>query len=128
MFLKQKSGNITLELLIFFLLISTASWLAVGIFEASKTRNTLEEISYLAARQIAISKSKKIDWQSQSFKNTLEKTHNLKNLNLEISCENNLCDNGNLINVAASAKSNNGVFSFRLTSRSIAVSNRFSSD
>lgn len=126
--LNQKSGNITLELLIFFLLISTASWLAIGIFEASKTRNTLKEISYLAARQIAISEAKKLDWQSKSFMNTLEKTHNLKNLNLDISCEDNMCDNGNLIKVAASANSNNGVFTFRMTHNSIAVSNRFSSD
>lgn len=128
MLLKQNSGNVTLELIIFFLLIATATWLSVGIFEANKTRTTLDELAHLAARQIAINSSQLQTWQNDSFVRSLEIDHNLKNLQLTIDCENKICKNGSSIEVAISARSANGVFAFDMKSKSVAVSSRFSSD
>lgn len=128
MLLKQRSGNVTIELLIFFLLIGTTIWLSIGIFEASKTRSTLDEISYLAARQIAINSNTLSIWQSSSTSKSLESSHGLKELKIIVECDNNICDNGNLIKVLTKAKSANGVYTFNMQSSAIAISSRYSSD
>lgn len=128
MHLKNTSGNVAIELIIFFLLIATASWLSLGIFEASKIRNTINEIAYLAARQIATDPAQLQNWQSKTFIRSLEKDHNLRNLQITVDCKDKICNNGNSIQIFASASSMNSVFTFEMTSKSVAVSSRFSSD
>ncbi len=128
MLLKQKSGNVTIELIIFFLLIGTTIWLSIGIFEASKTRSTLNEISYLAARQIATNQTSLSIWQSSSTTKSFESSHGLQDLKIIIECENNICNNGKSIKVFAQAKSANGVYAFSMKSSATAVSSRYTSD
>jgi len=128
MLLKNRIGNVTFELLIFFVVIASAIWLTVGIFEATKIRTSLNEISYLAARQIAINDAMQTTWQSNTFLSELENEHSLQNLNVIVNCKNNSCKNGNEVRVIVRARSVNRVFSFDMKSDSFAVSSKFSSD
>lgn len=128
MYLKETRGNVTLELLIFFVLIASSIWLSMGIYQTLKAQSALREISYLAARQIAINSKLENYWRDPALYQELAQKNNLKSLELFITCENSLCKNGNQIKVRAVAKSESGFFSINLENSSAAVSNKFMSD
>lgn len=128
MYLKRNNGNITIELLSFFLILAACVWTSVGIFEAYKTRTSLNSITYLVVKQIAINEELQNQWQDQLFIDQVAKNNKLKNLKIEIDCENNICNNGNIIQIRTSAESTEGVFRFQIQSEKYAISNKHSSD
>lgn len=128
MYLKQNEGNVTVELLAFFLILVVSIWTSVGIFEVYKTRTTLNKITYFASNQIAIDEKLRDQWQDAIFIEQLAKSNNLQNLKVEISCENNTCKNGNLILIRMSTNSAKGVFRFQMQSEKYAVTNKYGSD
>lgn len=128
MYLKQNKGNVTVELLSFFLILAVSIWTSVGIFEAYKTKTALNNITYFAITQIAINEKLRNQWQEAKFLDQIAKNNNLQNLKVEINCENNICKNGNIIEVRTSANSVNGVFRFQMQSEKNAITNKYGSD
>jgi hypothetical protein len=128
MYLKQNKGNVTVELLAFFLILAVSIWTSIGIFEAYKTRTTLSKITYFASTQIAIDEKLRDQWQNAIFVEQLAKNNNLQNLKVEINCENNICKNGNLVQIRTRANSANGIFKFQMQSEKYAITNKYESD
>lgn len=128
MYLKNNNANVTIELLVFFLIISFSVWTGLGIFELYRLKSNLNKVSYLAAQQIAFDESKKEIWQNSSFLSDFAKVRSISELEVLVSCENNLCNNGNTIFVNVSGKNLDSIINLKLTSRAVAVSNKFSDD
>jgi len=128
MYLRQNNGNVTVELLSFFLILAVSIWTSVGIFELYKTKTSLNNITYFAITQIAIDEKLRNQWQDAKFIEQLAKSNNLQNLKIEINCENNICKNGNTIEIRTSANSINGFFRFQLQSEKNAITNKYGSD
>ncbi len=91
MYLKQNKGNVTVELLSFFLILAVSIWTSVGIFEAYKTKTSINNITYFAITQITIDEKLRNQWQDARFLEQIAKNNNLQNLKVEINCENNIC-------------------------------------
>lgn len=128
MYLKQNKGNVTVELLSFFLILAVSIWTSVGIFEAYKTKASINNITYFAITQIAIDEKQRNQWQDARFLEQIAKNNNLQNLKVEINCKNNICKNGNMIRIRTSANSINGVFRFEMQSEKNAITNKYGSD
>jgi hypothetical protein len=128
MSLKDNKANVTIELLVFFLIISFSVWTGLGIFELYKLKSNLDKVSYLAAQQIAFDETKKEIWQNPSFLVDFAKVRSITELEVLVSCENNICKNGNAIFVDVSGKNLDSIINLKLNSKAVAISNKFSDD
>lgn len=128
MFLKNCRGNVTIELLTFFVIISFAVWSSLGVYELYRLRNNLDKFAYLAVQQIAFDIEKKQVWQNQTFLLELASTSKLADFKINIICEDNVCKDGKLITVQASGKNTDSVFGIELEIEAKALASKFSDD
>lgn len=128
MFLKNCRGNVTIELLTFFVIISFAVWSSLGVYELYRLRNNLDKFAYLAVQQIAFDIEKKQVWQNQTFLLELASTSKLADFKINIICEDNVCKDGKLITVQASGKNTDSVFGIELEREAKALASKFSDD
>lgn len=128
MFLKNCRGNVTIELLTFFVIISFAVWSSLGVYELYRLRNNLDKFAYLAVQQIAFDIEKKQVWQNQTFLLELASTSKLSEFKINIICEDNVCKDGKLITVQASGKNTDSVFGIELEREAKALASKFSDD
>ena len=128
MFLKNCRGNVTIELLTFFVIISFAVWSSLGVYELYRLRNNLDKFAYLAVQQIAFDIEKKQVWQNQTFLLELANTSKLSEFKINIICEDNVCEDGKLITVQASGKNTDSVFGIELEREAKALASKFSDD